>query len=216
MKAMHTVLLAAAVSALVSAGTTTLVLKNLEPGAVDRVHDFQNPGPYGPTQAAIRGTHHDFPARVHGTSPSLAAMRDGDPAEGAGSKKSPQELRLDSEQRFKQIHQSFKAEPVSPAWAKNTESMVRDAFASEDAIAMGVQVPLQATIECRSSRCRIATVYDSEGAAVDAAQMLQMDIAGTLPRTQVMTFAQPDGTTQLVIYADSTPLPAAKPVPPRG
>jgi hypothetical protein len=213
MKTLHVLLLASVISAIVSAATTALFLPRTQPAALSSAAGMDSQGtlPSERSAAGNSGGASAISARRAFASTDLDAARD-----GARAGQTPQMQRLDSELRFKQIYQSFKAEPVAPAWARETESMVRDAFSSDEAVAMGGQAPLQAKIECRSSRCRIETVYPSEGAAVDAAQMLQMDIGGKLPRTQVMSFAQPDGSTRLVIYADSRPLPTANRSPSRG
>jgi outer membrane murein-binding lipoprotein Lpp len=99
------------------------------------------------------------------------------------------------------IEQDFRAERVVPGWAGATEVAIRDAFASEEAIAMGVVVPLDAMIQCRSSTCRIEAIYASQGAADDAALLLQMDIADRLPEASTQTLPLHGGRVRLVIHA---------------
>ena len=114
------------------------------------------------------------------------------------------------------LDQQFMSQPVAQAWAGKTETLIRDAFSSDEAVRMGVVAPLDAQIHCRSTSCRIEAIYPSEGAASDAAQMLQLDIGGTLPQTQTMTLQKPDGSSQLVVYAYTAAPQTSSRTRPRG
>lgn len=124
----------------------------------------------------------------------------------------PSEERVDAvtqralaESNLREAAQHFETEPVARHWAAGAETRLRDAFSSDEAVAMDVKPPLASKVECRSSTCRITARYEDEGVAGNAAGMLLMDIAELLPRARVNTVTQPDGTSELVIYAYADP-----------
>lgn len=105
-----------------------------------------------------------------------------------------------SEAAMQKLDSSFKAQRVSPTWANQTELAVLDALGSKEAAQMGVQLPKDVSVECRSTLCKIQAKYADDAAAADAFPVLAMDMAAQLPQTRRVTHYQPDGSVLVTIY----------------
>lgn len=180
MRTWHAVVLAALVSS-----ACTAVIGGWFAAATRRPAPAAPSPPAGDAQVALGTTH------AHGRRAALSATH---PAAQA----SPAATRWP---HLGGIEREFLTERVAPGWAGATELAIRDAFASEEAVAMGAVAPLDAAIQCRSSTCRIEATYASQGGADDAALLLQMDIAGRLPEAATRTFPLAGGRVRLVIHA---------------
>ena len=102
---------------------------------------------------------------------------------------------------MERYQRAFAAEPIAAAWANATELAVVEALRSPEAVAMGVQLPRDIDVQCRTSLCRVQAAYDDDASAEDAATLLAMDIGGTLPRLQRSFAYRPDGSVEVTLFA---------------
>ncbi|TNJ33964.1 hypothetical protein [Arenimonas terrae] len=109
--------------------------------------------------------------------------------------------RIASEALQSSLENRVANEAVSPAWALATTRQIEESLSAEHLQEVGATPPLQSSIECRSSICRIEMVYDNPGSIGEAALMLGMAINEDLPFTRSFQVSLPDGSTQIVVYA---------------
>lgn len=97
----------------------------------------------------------------------------------------------------------FQSEPVSARWAATQEQMIAGAFSREQLAKDAAPAPLSHSVTCRSATCRINVVYGDSMASTDAQLSVLGHIAQTFPHTRMAEVPNPDGTVELIMYADA-------------
>ena len=97
----------------------------------------------------------------------------------------------------------FQSEPVSARWAATQEQMIAGAFSRDQLAKDAAPAPISHSVTCRSATCRINAVYGDNMASTDAQISVLSHIAPTFPHTRMAEVPNPDGTVELILYADA-------------
>lgn len=107
------------------------------------------------------------------------------------------------QEAINQMELEFQSESVSSGWASTTEKIIAGAFSSTSLAGKGAPVPSAHRASCRTFSCRIQATYANDVEADIAEAFLTSDIAGQLPKAKHFRFMAPDGTVQLILYANT-------------
>lgn len=124
------------------------------------------------------------------------------PAEGASTEL--RETHAVSQQRttqdFEALLARHSAEPHDPVWASQTEAGIDAAL---DAALRGIETkaPVPRQTDCRRASCRISLQSGDEVDADTLAQVLLLELAGTLQHARVLTLPGADGRPETHIFA---------------
>lgn len=126
-----------------------------------------------------------------------------DQAEHTHKKVSGQDLQAQLMTELEELDLRFRSEPVSVSWSGNTERMIDSALSGAGLAVNDAPEPLAHDVECRTFSCRIRLTYRNEMDAQMGEVFLLGDIAKQLPSAQFGRLVAPDGTIQIVMYADT-------------
>lgn len=99
----------------------------------------------------------------------------------------------------------FVAEPLSAAWAVPTEKLIDSAFTAKNLEWNQAPKPLAHDAKCHSTSCRIEVSYQDDFQADIGQQFMLGDIATRLPKAKLFRLRNPDGTVQIIAYANTGP-----------
>lgn len=102
-----------------------------------------------------------------------------------------------------QEESKFASEPLSASWAVPTEKQIDSAFSAKTLEWNQAPTPLSHEATCHSSSCRIEVSYQDDAQADIGQQFFLGDIATRLPKAKLFRLRNPDGTVQLVAYANT-------------
>lgn len=100
------------------------------------------------------------------------------------------------------LESRFAAQPVLAAWAVPNERQISDFLAPDHLRKSGLPAPKQYDVQCKSSLCRVHADFASDADADATLQDLYTTIARSLPAAQTFRTTAPDGTVQVVVYAN--------------
>jgi hypothetical protein len=115
------------------------------------------------------------------------------------------EIERRREDNIRRNESSFIAEPMDPAWSSKQSAVIGGALKPDSMSHYGAPAPRRSSVDCRSRHCRIEAIYDNSDQAELGQYALAAGIGGALPATASFMVDQPDGTTRLIIFADSVP-----------
>lgn len=104
-----------------------------------------------------------------------------------------------------QAEAKFVAEPLSAAWAAPTEKLIDSAFAAKNLEWNQAPAPLAHEAKCHSVSCRIEISYQDDFQADIGQQFMLSDISTRLPKAKIFRLRNPDGTVQVIAYANTGP-----------
>lgn len=93
----------------------------------------------------------------------------------------------------------FEQEQVDAAWAPGKEVEL-SALTAQPAFETAGVAPRSLDVDCKSSMCRIAGSFASNGDAEDWVLIYMSSVGSNLPNAIVSRTANPDGTTSVQIY----------------
>lgn len=102
-----------------------------------------------------------------------------------------------------QAEAKFVSEPLSAAWAAPTEKMIDSAFTPKNLEWNQAPTPLAHDAKCHSTSCRVEVTYQDDLQADIGQQFMLGDIAARLPRAKLFRLRNPDGTVQVIAYANT-------------
>jgi hypothetical protein len=102
-----------------------------------------------------------------------------------------------------QENSKFASEYVSSSWASPTEKLIDSAISTKTLAWNQAPAPLSQDATCHSTSCRIQVTYADDTQADIGQQFFLGDIASRLPRAKLFRLRNPDGTVQVIAYANS-------------
>jgi hypothetical protein len=100
--------------------------------------------------------------------------------------------------RFSTYESRFRADTRDPAWAVRAEQALLEA-ASEPALAQ-YGIPGSFHAECLARLCKIAMRFETQGQALDWAELYVNGMAGTATSVQTMVSPLAGGGAELIVY----------------
>jgi hypothetical protein len=101
---------------------------------------------------------------------------------------------------YDMARQQFAAQRVDPTWSAKTEQGLQKLTDNAAFAQMGSQ-PKDVQIDCKSSLCEIQGQFASDREARDWTQVYMTNVGGVVSMGRVRFYPNPDGTTQVRIYA---------------
>lgn len=153
-----------------------------------------------------------FPAQPTPLLPEKAASQaaaavephDGDVHEKEhGSVVSDQDIQAQLLRDLGELENKFLSEPVSAGWSVSTQKMISDSLSESRLAANEAPIPVSHDAECRSTSCRIRVTYRNQMDAQMGEIFLLGGIANELPSANFGRLVAPDGSVQIVMYADT-------------
>jgi hypothetical protein len=107
---------------------------------------------------------------------------------------------------LRRMEDRFIADPLAPEWSRRNEKVVADFLAAPNLTGLDLAVPLQQSVECHSSMCRIALLFPDIDAATRVHERMVLTIGESLPMAQTFTTTRDDGRTELITFAGDASL----------
>lgn len=123
--------------------------------------------------------------------------------EDEGKEITPEQKRQKAQELISQLESKFMSEPVSSGWAAGTEKLIDSAFSEKNLAMYDAPKPLSHQAACRSFSCRVQVVYADDMQADSGQQFLLADITSQLPKAKLLRLPRPDGTVEVVAYANT-------------
>lgn len=109
-------------------------------------------------------------------------------------------IALDARRRLADLSSQFAAQPRDALWAMQTRQVVEEAMARALTLGNAGKSPLM-EVECRSSACRVKLVSNAAVDSEMAAQWLLLELAGKLPRAQVVNVRDEGREAETYVFA---------------
>jgi len=137
-----------------------------------------------------------------GTPPSSAARATTSMAGAAPGIPTLAERMQARDRMIADLESRFAAQPLLAGWAVPNERQISDFLAADHLHKSGLPAPKQYDVQCKSSLCRVHADFASDADADATLQDLYTTIARSLPAAQTFRTTAPDGTVQVVVYAN--------------
>lgn len=111
----------------------------------------------------------------------------------------PESHRQRAEARRDSLEARFRAEPVETGWSNAAEDELVQAAGSGEIAEAGI-LPDDIEIQCRSNSCRILSVFSPGNDADTWTSLYVLQMAKTLPRSEIVSLMRPDGSTEIMFY----------------
>lgn len=118
---------------------------------------------------------------------------------------SDQDIQAEMLEGLSALETEFLSEPVSESWSGGTERMIAESLSEARLAANEAPIPISHDSECRSNTCRIRVTYRSAMDAQMGEIFLLGGIAERLPTANFGRLEAPDGSVQIVMYANTGP-----------
>lgn len=122
---------------------------------------------------------------------------------GHGAVLSEQDIQAQLLRDLGELENKFLSEPVSSGWSISTRKMISDSLSESRLAANEAPIPVSHDAECRSTSCRIRVTYRNQMDAQMGEIFLLGGIADVLPSANFGRLVAPDGSVQIVMYADT-------------
>lgn len=110
-----------------------------------------------------------------------------------------------SQARFESAAQLYAGQPRGQAGSQQMSQRILESAGDSPLLAQAGVTPGALDIECRGPTCRIDARFPTRSMAEDWIGLLPLAMANELQQIEYSVAAQPDGTTQVVIYGGKAP-----------